>query len=197
MRGNNMNYYDNKISPSMLEKKRMSVDLEVKTLGRDGTFSGYASVFNIIDNHHDIIRKGAFKTTLAKGPAHVKLLWQHKQDEPIGTFHTMFEDEMGLYVEGKLLLDVRRAKEAYTFLKQGIVKGLSIGYSPIHYQIDSKSGARELTEIELWEVSLVTFPANEAAGVTVVKSMDEYVTPTDMIELCDAVDFASQILTKS
>lgn len=186
-----MNYTDYKISPRMLEKKKLAFDLEVKTIGRDGTFSGYASVFDVVDNHNDIIRKGAFADTLAKGISRIKLLWQHKQDEPIGTFTRMFEDQMGLYVEGKLLMNIQRAKEAYTMLKQGIISGLSIGYSPIHYDIDVKSGARELKKIELWEVSLVTFPANSNANVTVVKSLEgEAYSPLELIELQDAMDRA-------
>lgn len=197
-----MNYTNKNISPSMLEKKKLQFDLEVKTIRQDGTFSGYASVFDLVDNHNDIIRKGAFKGTLGKGPERIKLLWQHKQDEPIGVFTQMFEDEMGLYVEGKLLMDVQRAKEAYTLLKQGIVQGLSIGYSPLHYHIDAKSGARELTEVELWEVSLVTFPANAAANVTVVKSLSEVdkreekrmIQSGEMIQLQDALDRAKNTL---
>ena len=187
--------YTTTISPTMCEKKRMRFDLEVKSLARDGTFSGYASVFDVLDNHNDIIKKGAFRSTLKKGTGRIKLLWQHKQDEPIGTFSRIFEDEMGLYVEGKLLLGLQRGKEAYSMLKQGIVSGLSIGYSPLHYDVDQQSGARILTDIELWEVSLVTFPANEAAGVTVVKSMAEKpATPTELIELQDAVDRAIRVL---
>jgi HK97 family phage prohead protease len=97
------------------------------------------------------------------------MLWQHQQDEPIGVFERMFEDKRGLYVEGSLLLDVQRANEAHSLLKAGVVKGLSIGYSPLRYKIDEKTGVRVLAEVELWEVSLVTFPANAAANVTVVK----------------------------
>lgn len=137
----------------------------------EGLFAGYASVFDVVDNHKDAILYGAFTETLKKkhNGKDIKLLWQHKMDEPIGVFTTMREDSHGLYVEGKLLLDVQRGKEAYSLLKSGAMDGLSIGYSAVKYGYDEETGVRFLTEVELWEVSLVTFPANEAAGVTALK----------------------------
>jgi len=123
----------------------------------------------VVDSQRDIILRGAFAQTLSGRTGEIKLLWQHQQDEPIGVFDRMFEDERGLYVEGRLLLDVRRAKEAMILLKAGAISGLSIGYSPVRYCIDADTGIRLLAEVDLWEVSLVTFPANEVAGVTVVK----------------------------
>lgn len=120
--------YNKKISASMRERKRMAFALQVKALGADGTFAGYASVFDIVDNQKDIMIKGAFSATLKQGAGAVKLLWQHQQDEPIGVFERMFEDSVGLYVEGRLLLDVQKANEAYALLKAGAVSGLSIGY---------------------------------------------------------------------
>lgn len=194
-------HYHKKISPSMLEKKRMQFDLEVKTIDKDGRFSGYASVFGVVDNHNDIIMRGAFQDTIRERSKSIKLLWQHRQDEPIGVFEQIFEDEMGLYVQGRLLLDVARAREAYTLLKQGAISGLSIGYSPVRYEIDAASGTRILSAIELWEISLVTFPANTAAGVTVVKQAFEYEEFDDAvirsgaaIRLQDALDRAVSIL---
>lgn len=162
--------YNKKISASMRERKRMAFALEVKALGGDGSFAGYASVFDIVDNQKDVMMKGAFARALKGGPRAIKLLWQHQQDEPIGVFEKIFEDKVGLYVEGRLLLDVQKAREAHALLKAGAVTGLSIGYSPVRYRIDADSGVRMLAEVELFEVSLVTFPANTASKVTVVKS---------------------------
>jgi len=82
----------------------------------------------------------------------------------------MFEDAYGLYVEGQLLLDVQKGREALALLRVGALSGLSIGYSPVRYPMDNETGVRLLAEVDLWEVSLVTFPANAAANVTVVKS---------------------------
>ncbi len=165
-------YYDTKISASVRERKTLDFSLEIKALDEHGRFAGYASVFGVVDNQRDIITSGAFLQSLVNRTHEIKLLWQHQQEEPIGVFDTVFEDERGLYVEGRLLLDVQRAREAYALLKAGAVSGLSIGYSPVRYRMNAETGVRHLLEVDLWEVSLVTFPANEAAGVTMVKSMD-------------------------
>lgn len=154
----------------LLESKQLDVALELKSIGPDGRFAGYASVFSVIDNQRDIMMHGAFRETLQNRKSQVKLLWQHQFEEPIGTVEALFEDTRGLYLEGRLLLNVNRGREAYALLKAGAVSGLSIGYSPVRYVIDADSGVRRLQEVELWEVSLVTFPANPDALVTVVKS---------------------------
>jgi len=164
-------YYEQKISATMRQRQRFACDLELKALDGQGRFAGYASVFHMVDNQRDIILPGAFSRTLKGRTGEIKLLWQHQQDEPIGVFDRMFEDGRGLYVEGRLLLNVRRAKEAHALLKARALSGLSIGYSPVRYTIDTKSGIRRLAEIDLWEISLVTFPANAAANVTVVKAV--------------------------
>ena len=165
-------YCNKKISVSMRERKRLNFTLEIKTIDAQGRFAGYASVFDVVDNQRDVIVRGAFIESLKDRIDEIKLLWQHQQDEPIGVFDRVFEDARGLYVEGRLLLDVARAKEAYTLLKAGAISGLSIGYSPVRYHIDPNTGVRFLSEVDLWEISLVTFPANAAANVTVVKQMD-------------------------
>lgn len=155
----------------MRERKKLDFNLSLKSIDGLGSFAGYASVFNVVDNQRDRIQRGAFSRTLQGRVGAIKLLWQHQQDEPIGVFTQIFEDSNGLYVEGRLLLNVQRALEAYTLLKAGALSGLSIGYSPTRYSTDSKTGIRTLSEVELWEVSLVTFPANSAANVTVVKQV--------------------------
>lgn len=185
--------YERYIGASMMERKRMCAPLELKSIDSHGRFAGYASVFGVLDNQRDIVLRGAFAQTLPGRTSEIKFLWQHRSDEPIGTFARMFEDARGLYVEGTLLLDVQRAREAYALLKQGAVSGLSIGYSPVRYTIDAETGARVLSEVKLWEVSLVTFPANEAAGVTVVKADTPY-PPHQMVCLSDAIDRAISCL---
>ncbi|MEQ1705255.1 MAG: HK97 family phage prohead protease [Rickettsiales bacterium] len=180
-------YYDKKISAKMRERKRLDFNLEVKSLDSTGRFAGYASVFDIVDNQKDIIQRGAFAETL-KGRVHdIKMLWQHQQDEPIGIFERMFEDANGLYVEGRLLLDVARAREAYSLLKERAIGGLSIGYSPTKYRLHEKTGTRLISAVELWEISLVTFPANEAAKITVVK---QTIPPAQLLKLSEALDRA-------
>ena len=203
-------YYDKKISAhdykSWHERKRLDFNLSLKSLDTHGKFAGYASVFNVVDNQRDIILRGAFSKTVKGRVSDIKLLWQHQQEEPIGTFEQIFEDPRGLYVEGKLLLNVQRALEAHTLLKAGALSGLSIGYSPIRYKVDPETGIRSIAEVELWEISLVTFPANAAANVTVVKqslpsvhyeedySWNQARRSGHFIALSDALDRALQAL---
>jgi len=168
---------EQKISATMRERKHLQCQLNLKSLDEQGRFAGYASVFDVVDNQRDRVVSGAFSRTLQGRIGAIKLLWQHLQGEPIGVFERMFEDEVGLYVEGRLLLSVQRAVEAYALLREGAIGGLSIGYSPVRYHLDPETGIRTLLEVDLWEVSLVTFPANDAAQVTVVKQSLPVFTP--------------------
>jgi HK97 family phage prohead protease len=142
---------------------------EVKRLQEDGAFAGYASVFGHIDSQLDMVLPGAFRKTLAKRGADIKLLWQHNVQEPIGIFTRIEEDERGLYVEGRLLLEVQKAREAYSLLKAGAVRGLSIGYVASRFSVHEETDVRRISELELYEISLVTFPANDKAQITQVK----------------------------
>ncbi len=163
-------YYDRKISAAMRECKRLRAPVSLKSVSEDGRFAGYASVFGVVDSHADVVERGAFTDTIRGRKHAIKLLWQHQQDAPIGVITELFEDGKGLFMEGRLLHEVARAREALALMKAGALNGLSIGYSPTRYVIDPVSGVRRLKEVELWEISLVTFPANSAAQVTVVKS---------------------------
>jgi HK97 family phage prohead protease len=147
---------------------------ELKAASRDGvnygSFSGYASVFNYADRDADVVEQGAFRKSLQSGRK-IKMLWQHSWAQPIGTFPVAREDTLGLYVEGEINLDVRQGAEAYSLLKQGAIDAMSIGFSCKDFEFDSTLRLRRIKEVDLYEVSLVTFPANEAALVGDVKSM--------------------------
>jgi HK97 family phage prohead protease len=159
-----------KIEETMTETKHMDFQFDIKALAEDGTFTGYASVFGVVDSQKDLIQHGAFSRTLRQRKGDVKLLWQHKIDEPIGVFLSLREDAHGLFVEGKLLLDVQRAEEAYALLKSGAINGMSIGYSVVKADYNNETGVRLILDVDLFEISLVTFPANENATITSVKS---------------------------
>lgn len=155
-----------------MEHKQADYTLALKSLSENGCFAGYASVFNVPDSQQDIVLPGAFADTLSgREGRQIKLLWQHHMDEPIGVITQIYEDQKGLYVEGQLLLDVQRAREAYSLLKSGAIDGLSIGYTVKESDIDPATGWRMLRDIALWEVSLVTIPANQQAGVVALKQM--------------------------
>ena len=127
----------------------------------DGTvIAGYASVFGRTDQSGDRVDAGAYAASLkrltAKGGT-VKMLWQHDPNQPIGVWDEVREDGKGLWVKGRILTDVAKGREAAALVAAGAIDGLSIGYRTVRAQKNDKGG-RTLSELELWEVSLVTFP---------------------------------------
>jgi len=132
-----------------------------------GEFEGLASVYDVQDLGGDIVKKGAFTRTLEHRKGKVPLLWQHDSAEVIGIAE-LKDSRDGLGIRGKLNLKVAKAVEAYELLKQGAIKGLSIGYDVV--KETAEGGARLLKELALWEVSVVTFPMNPEAAVMSVKS---------------------------
>lgn len=154
------------------EIKNIHLSFDIKSLEQEGSFAGYASVFNVIDSYNDMLLKGAFTNTLKEKNqgSDVKMLWQHHSDQPIGKYLKIQEDNYGLFVEGQLLLNLQKGKEVYELVKRGIVNGLSIGYSVKSSKIMEEKSIRIISEVDLWEISLVTFPANEKALVTFVKN---------------------------
>jgi uncharacterized protein len=152
-----------------MEVKRLSFAFEVKAEDDTRTIEGFGSVFNNTDSYNDIVMPGAFAKTI-KGRKPV-MLWQHDSDEPIGVWDVVEEQDRGLYVKGRIL-ETSMGNDAYTLVKAGAISGLSIGYSPVKWETDDTKGVRKLTEVKLYEVSLVTFPANEKAKITRVKSED-------------------------
>lgn len=155
--------------------KTKSFPLEIKEITEVGEFSGYLSVFGNVDVYREMVMPGAFIDSLQKWAAKGRLppiLWQHDHSKPIGPFTVMQEDSNGLYVEGKLLIDrVQQAREAYELIKEKVIAGMSIGFQTIAEELDKENRLRRLTKINLWEGSIVTFPANEAAEVNAVKGL--------------------------
>lgn len=150
--------------------EHLAAGFDVKSAEASGAFEGYASVFNAVDDARDSVRPGAFaKSIAARRPSGVKLLWQHDPASPIGALEALEEDERGLFVRGRLLLDVARAREALSLMRCGAVDGLSIGYRVVKSQTDKATGIRFLEHVDLWEVSLVTFPLQRRARVTAFK----------------------------
>lgn len=149
----------------VVETKDMAVDL---TAAADsGAIEGYASLFGIEDQGGDIVAPGAYAASLAKltqDGRRVKMLWQHDPAQPIGVWDEAREDERGLWVKGRILTEVAKGREAQALIKAGSIDGLSIGYRTVKAQKQS-GGQRLLQELELWEVSLVTFPMLPEARV--------------------------------
>ncbi len=174
-----------------MELKRLSFSLtDVKAEDGTRTIEGFASVFNNVDSYSDIVVPGAFTKTI-KGRKPV-MLWQHDSDEPIGVWDEVEEQKKGLYVKGRIL-ETSMGNDAYTLVKAGAITGMSIGYAAKKWEIDADKGVRKLTEVDLYEVSLVTFPANEKAQITRVKSEDgAFMTERDFEEFLRDVGRLSQ-----
>ena len=140
------------------------------TIEPDGTVEGYASLFGEIDQARDMVMPGAFAQTLKqRGLRKIPMLFQHDPAEPVGVWLEITEDFRGLRARGRLIPDVMRAKELLALLKAGAVDGLSIGYRTVRGQIDPKSRVRRLYQVDLWEISIVTFPLLNGARVSAVK----------------------------
>ena len=161
----------------MKTKQRLDMPLTIKSVSDNGEFEGYGSVFGVEDSYGDVVVRGAFAASLAKWQEKGRLpalLWQHNMSEPIGIYTEMREDDTGLFVKGRLLIDADPlAKRAHGHMKAGSLSGLSIGYMLDDYDYDKEKGIWILKAIDLWEVSLVTFPANDEARISDVKSLLE------------------------
>ena len=150
-----------------------SIYFKADSLKDDGTFSGYCNVFDVKDSYGDVVKKGAFIGSLNDWQAKGKMppiLWQHDRGQVIGVWTKLYEDAKGVFGEGKLLIDdVAKAKEAYALIKNRAIDGLSIGYRTQKWAWNDDDSVLELLEIDLKEVSIVTFPANSDSTVSQVK----------------------------
>lgn len=136
-------------------------------VAKTGEISGYASIFGQADQGGDVVQNGAYGVSLnalAASGRMVKMLWQHDPAQPIGIWQEIREDAKGLFVKGRFLTEVQKGAEALALVQAGAIDGLSIGYRTLRAEKDAK-GQRLLHELELWEVSLVTFPMLPEARV--------------------------------
>lgn len=142
------------------------------------TIEGWASVYGNVDLYGDVVKQGAFRRTLINGGSTRPLLWQHDQAQPIGTME--FEErDFGLWAVGQILLEVQQGRECAALVKMGALRGLSIGYRIIKDSVDARK--RILEEIELFETSCVTIPANPQA---LILRIDNAKIPTKAAEAC-------------
>jgi HK97 family phage prohead protease len=139
-------------------------------LSPDGAIEGYASLFGEVDQARDMVMPGAFTQTLKqRGLRKIPMLFQHDPSEPVGVWLELVEDFRGLKARGRLIPDVSRARELLSLLKAGAIDGLSIGYRTVRGRIDPKTRVRRLYQVDLWEISIVTFPLLNGARVSAVK----------------------------
>ncbi len=158
-------------SPALRPREAHFTALDLKSVADDGAFEGYASLFGREDLGHDIVQPGAFRDSLAaRGPSGVRMLFQHNPAEPIGIWETLAEDAKGLFVRGRLMPTVARAREVLSLMRAGAIDGLSIGFRTVKAHRDRVRGIRRIEKIDLWEISIVTFPLLPDARIATVKS---------------------------
>jgi HK97 family phage prohead protease len=165
------------MTPTIHRTRRRLVHADARArftaLGRD-EFEGYASLFGIADSSGDVVAPGAFARSLRqRGPSRVRLLYQHFAHEPIGVWEEIREDASGLYVRGRILTSLERGRDTLALLREGALDGLSIGFRTVRAKRDAARGLRTLLEIELWEISVVTFPLLAGSLVTAVGANDD------------------------
>ena len=178
-----------------LETKFCQLDATL-TVQDGAVIEGYASLFGLPDQGGDVVQEGAYRGSLAAltaGGRKVKLLWQHDPAQPIGVWDEVREDGTGLYVRGRLLTEIARGREAAALVEAGAIDGLSIGYRTVRAERDAQ-GRRLLKDLELWEVSLVTFPmlAEARVGAKGEERPDDHL----MREMAEAIEAVRRTMAR-
>lgn len=147
------------------------IALDFRKAEHDGAFAGYASLFNSEDLSHDVVAPGAFRKTIAeRGAGGIRMLFQHDANQPIGVWTEVREDGRGLFVQGQLTLEVEKARDVLSLMRAGALDGLSIGFKARTFRRNPTTGVRRLESVDLWEISVVTFPMLPGARVSHVKA---------------------------
>jgi len=162
-------------SPVTETKKLARAPNVIAGNGFSGVITGYASLFGETDLGGDLIVRGAFADSLKRtGAGRVRMLWQHDPAQPIGVWEEIREDSMGLRVRGRLCLKVEKAREVWTLIREGGIDGLSIGFRAVSARRDARTGVRRIERIDLWEISIVTFPMLPEARIAAVKHTPDF-----------------------
>lgn len=171
----------------------LNTALEFKFAADEMTFEGYGSVFDVKDQGGDIIEKTAFDGAMKKAASgwRPKMLWQHDPSQPIGKWEELKVDSRGLQVKGRLMKEIAKGAEVYAMMKAGVVDGMSIGYKTV--KADYQKTARVLKELDLWEISVVTFPMNTDSLISSVKQLSVRETEHVLREVGVPVAFAKLI----
>ena len=171
---------------------------EVRRIGDGGLIEGYASLFGIADLGRDVVEAGAFRASLQRrGADGVRMLWQHDPTEPVGRWLSIVEDARGLKVRGRLNLSVRRAREIAALIGDGALDGLSIGFRVVDFRKDRTGGLRRLLALDLWEISIVTFPMLPGARVAAAGPPPSPATAKEAVPLAAAIRRAASRLSRS
>lgn len=156
------------------ELEQKAINLEIKSIDDEQNIvEGYASTFGgSPDSWGDVVVEGAFSKTIQERGNRVKFLWQHRFDKPIGKVVDLKEDSIGLYFKAKIS-ETEKGKEVMQLMKDGVIDRVSIGYSTVKSEYDNSTDIRYLKEVKLFEISAVTFPANDRAVITSAKNAQQ------------------------
>lgn len=157
-----------------MDTKTIELNFELKASNGEGGFEGYASAMTL-DRGGDIVDMGAFDRSLARHKARntkPKMLWNHDPNKVVGVWDEFSQDDKGLYVKGRCIKSTTLGKDCHELLLAGAIDSMSIGYMTREAEYEEGGEVRRLKEVDLWEVSLVTFPMNEDARVTAVKRIE-------------------------
>lgn len=160
---------------------------DVESDPESGGFSGYAATFGRVDSYGTAFAPGAFTKTLAERGDKIPVLYQHNPAANVGVPETLAADKRGLKVDARLFDDGADGTVLLTRLRQGARFGMSFGFQTIQSRAATEEdkldlgqlfepeafvidGIRVITEARLYEVSVVSFPANEAAVITDVRN---------------------------
>lgn len=164
---------------NLMLRETKFVPVQLNKIHLDGSFSGYASVFDEVDLGNDIVLPGAFKNSLKnRTPSDIRMLFQHNPDEPIGVWNEIREDQRGLKVSGQITTGISRGAEILELMRAGAIDGLSIGFKTVRSRKDLIRKIRKIITADLWEISIVTFPMQSGARIDVVKSRHINSRPT-------------------
>jgi hypothetical protein len=182
-----------------MKLKQLARPFDIKSIDDSGTFTGYGSTFGDMDYGRDVVVAGAFSKSLesyAQKGRKIPMLWQHNMQQPIGVYSEIREDEKGLFLVGEINMGVTQGRECHALMKQGALTGLSIGYSTVRDEWDDRAMVRKLLQVDLYEVSPVTFPMNDNGRIETVKSLADLSTLSECEEyLRDAGGFSRKEAT--
>ncbi len=192
----------------MIRKDISLQDCNIKLSSSPGVFSGYASVFNGNDSYNDTIKPGAFSKTLEERTRPPLMLFGHNSERVIGKWISLKEDDIGLKIKGEFTPGHTDAMNTYASLKHGAIDGLSIGFRiPKNGADEKEDGGRIIKEIDLGEISIVTFPADMDARVSVVKEdidrikslkdAEQFLREADKFNRNTAKDFVSVLMREA
>lgn len=180
-----------------MNRSSIYVPVEWKALSAEGEFTGMAAIYEVADLNGDIIRRGAARRTIQQNPE-VPILHSRDLSRPLG-LGMLTETDDGVQIQGRLNLDTQDGKDARSNMQKRVFRGLSIGFDVLRRTFIEDPVTHEVTriieELQIWEVSPVTVPAQPMALIGEVKARDDMAALFDCERMiADIKDMGLKIL---